>query len=116
MLNSESDRAFGGDWRITTTEVWASDALDLIEPAFFRFDDESMGEFGMIAIRGGLHCYYGQRDGKPLVEFTWEGEDDGDARCGRGWATIDTDGVLRGRFFIHQGDDSGFVAERTKAA
>ncbi len=111
----KAEPAFHGDWRITETEVWARDALDLVQPAFIKFEDEGMGEFAMIAIRGALHCYFGERDGKPLVEFSWEGEDEGDARCGRGWGTIDTDGVMRGRFFIHRGDDSGFVAERAKA-
>jgi len=67
----------------------------------------------MIAIRGGIHYFVGERGGKPLVEWTWQGLDEGrDDLCGRGWATLDTDGKLRGRVFIHCGDDSSFVAER----
>ncbi|HEX7702404.1 MAG TPA: hypothetical protein VF403_16810 [Kofleriaceae bacterium] len=71
-----------------------------------------MGEFGVIAIRGGLHVYDGERDGKPLVEFTWEGAmmtampravAGGDDRA---------DGMMGGRFFIHRADDGGFVAEQ----
>ena len=67
-----------------------------------------MGEFGVIAIRGGLRVY----DGEPLVEFTWEGAmmtampravAGGDDRA---------DGMMGGRFIIHRGDDGGFVAER----
>jgi hypothetical protein len=41
---------------------------------------------------------------------SWEGEDDGDSKCGRGWAALEADGTLKGRFFIHRGDDSWFTA------
>lgn len=103
---------FRGHWRIATTEVWGRDSLDLVQPAFLRFDDNRLGQLGMIAIRADLDCRYGDRDGKPLVEFTFEGDDDGHSCHGRGWAILDADGLLRGRLHIHQGDDSGFVAER----
>ena len=32
--------------------------------------------------------------------------------CGRGWAAIGTVSRLVGHFYIHNGDDSGFVCER----
>jgi hypothetical protein len=105
-------KAFRGAWRITRSEVWGQGALDLVQPAFLRFSEDILGDFGMIAVAGGLHCYYGEREGKPLVEFTWEGEDDGNPRCGRGWATLEADGSLVGRLFIHLGDDSAFTAVR----
>jgi hypothetical protein len=31
---------------------------------------------------------------------------------GRGWAVLEKDGTLRGHLFFHDGDDSGFLAER----
>jgi hypothetical protein len=115
MSSTTAEAQLHGDWRITSTELWDGDALDLVQPAFLRFEEEHMGRLGMIAISGGLHCYYSERDGKAVVEFTWEGDDDGDARSGRGWAALDPDGVLRGRFFIHLGDDSAFDAARPTA-
>jgi len=116
MGQAKTEAAFGGEWRIASTDLWDREALDLVKPAFIRFEDEGLGAFGMIAIAGSLHCYYSERDGRPLVEFTWEGEDDCDPRCGRGWAAVHADGTLRGRLFIHLGDDSGFVAERATKA
>lgn len=107
-----TDKAFTGGWRIVETEVWAEDALDTVQPAFVRFDDECIGSFGMIVIQAGIDCRFGVRDGRPLVEFTFEGDDDGHPCTGRAWATIEPDGKLRGRLFIHLGDDSEFVAER----
>jgi hypothetical protein len=104
--------AFSGSWRIIETELWDGDALDTVQPAFIRFDDDRVGSIGMIVIQAGLDCHFRERDGQPLVEFTFEGDDDGHPCSGRGWAAIDGDGKLRGRFFIHLGDDSEFVAER----
>jgi hypothetical protein len=104
--------AFAGRWHIVETSVWDQDALDTVQPAFIKFDDESIGSLGMIVIGAGLDCRFGTRDGKPLVEFTFEGDDDGHPCSGRGFGVIDADGKLRGRLFLHLGDDSEFVAER----
>ena len=107
--------AFSGTWRITSTELWDTEALDMMQPAFIKFDDESIGSFGMIVISAGIDCRFGTRDGKPFVEFTFDGDDDGHPCTGRAWGVIEGDGKLRGRMFIHLGDDSGFVAERAPA-
>ena len=107
--------AFSGTWRITSAELWDTDALDTMQPAFIKFDDESIGSFGMIVISAGIDCRFGTRDGKPLVEFTFDGDDDGHPCTGRAWGVID-DGKIRGRMYIHLGDDSGFVAERPRGA
>jgi hypothetical protein len=102
---------FLGHWRITETELWSHEAIDLLGPAFIRFEDDRMGGFQFIAMRGGLDCRFSERGGLPLVEFSWEGDDEGDARCGRGWAIL-SEGKLEGRLFIHGGDDSWFIATR----
>ena len=103
-----------GRWRIVETEVWAKKAHDLVVRAFLYFEeDDPTGALAMIAIRGSVHYYISEHEGKPLVEWTWQGLDEGrDELCGRGWATLDTDGKLRGRIYIHCGDESSFVAER----
>lgn len=101
---------FLGSWRITWTEAWESDALDLVGPAFIQFEDDGLGELGLMAISASLDCRYGQRDGRPAVEFSWEGDDEDDIASGRGWAVLESDGSLRGWFFVHRGDDSEFRA------
>ena len=108
--------AFSGTWRITSTELWDADALDTMQSAFIKFDDESIGSFGMIVISAGIDCRFGMREGKPLVEYTFDGDDDGHPFTGRAWGVIGEDGKIRGRMYIHLGDDSGFVAERARAA
>ena len=100
-----------GRWRITGSEMWARDALDLVGPAHFTFSDGGLGHFRMIAIEGSIDCRFeGDR-----VEFSWLGEDDGDPKGGRGWAELGEDGVLRGRLYIHEGDESGFTAQTDDA-
>lgn len=101
-----------GRWRITDTELWDRDALDLVEDAFILFGPEQLGELAMIALRAGVDYRLETKDGKPSVEFSFEGDDEGDPRSGRGWAAIDDDDVLRGRLYIHRGDDSAFEAVR----
>lgn len=55
-------------------------------------------------------------EGTNKVEFTWEGDDEGDARSGRGWASLSDGGSLTGWIFFHLGDDSGFLAVRPSDA
>jgi hypothetical protein len=40
------------------------------------------------------------RDGPPRVEFSWQGDDEGDEVCGRGWAALSDDGPLDGHLIL----------------
>jgi hypothetical protein len=85
-----------GRWRITEAELWDCDALDLVAPAFIEFvEDGSSGSFGFIAVQGEMDCREVERGGRPGVEFSWEGNDEGDPASGRGWAVLEEDGSLR---------------------
>lgn len=103
---------FVGKWRITAMDQWAPEDLDLVVPAYLQLDAAGLGEFHFLAVQGELDCRYSERAGRPLVEFSWEGEDEGDSRCGRGWAMLTGDGSLEGHFYFHRGDDSAFTAVR----
>ncbi|MGH2734542.1 MAG: hypothetical protein ACRDKZ_03095 [Actinomycetota bacterium] len=99
-----------GKWRITEMDLWDRDAIDLVVPAFIQFASDQSGQFRFIAVEGWMDCHHRRREGRPTVEFTWDGSDDCDPASGRGWATLQVDGSLRGRIFFHHGDDSGFTA------
>jgi hypothetical protein len=99
-----------GRWRIVEMDMWDQDAIDLVRPGFIEFDEDGTGQFGFIAVRGWMDCRPTERDGQPCAEFSWEGEDEGDQVCGRGWVALTGDGALEGHLFIHMGDDSGFRA------
>jgi hypothetical protein len=108
----EMDRRFYGAWYIEEMEVWGGDVLNLLGSANITFDDDGLGRFQFIALVGFIDCQFLERDGKPLVDFSWQGNDEGDDACGRGWAMIEGNGKLRGRIFIHCADHSAFTAKR----
>ncbi|MFK4654247.1 hypothetical protein ABIF97_004181 [Bradyrhizobium japonicum] len=105
-------KAFAGCWRIVEMDNWDSDFLDLVEEVHLTFGGKSDGEIAFGALEGFLDVRYGARDGSPCAEFSWEGYDDNDHVCGHGWVMIGTADRLVGHFYIHNGDDSGFVCER----
>ena len=103
-------KAFAGRWRIVEMDNWDSDFRDLVEEAHLTFEGKSDGEIAFGALKGFLDVRYGTRDGSACAEFSWEGHDESDPSCGRGWALIGTAGRLVGHFYIHNGDDSGSFA------
>ena len=66
-----------------------------------------------LALKGFLDVRYGSRDGSACAEFSWQGHDENDPACGRGWVMIGTGGRLVGHFYIHNGEESDFVCERS---
>jgi hypothetical protein len=107
MSESGAGLEFVGRWRITWTEIWDSDALDLVSPAYIQFGDDGLGGFGMIALRGWLDCRYGQRDGRPSVGFR------GKARMK---ATTHADGVgLYRSLMVHCVGGSSSIAQTTRS-
>jgi hypothetical protein len=96
-------------------ELWDRSYLDLEGPAHITFDRGRLGRFQFGAVYGSIDYRLGTRDGKTTVEFSWEGRNDADAMCGRGWAVFDGD-RLTGRLYLHDSDDSAFVALRESRA
>lgn len=103
-----------GRWRIVDMELWDQDAVDLVAPGFIEFQQEGTGSFGFIAVQGDVDWRGAPREGRPGVEFSWQGFDEGDPSSGRGWATLEPDGGLRGHLYFHRGEDSGFDATRVR--
>ncbi len=78
-------KAFAGRWRIVEMDVWDNDFLDLVEEAHLTFEGAADGEIAFGALKGFLDVRYGSRDGSACAEFSWEGHDENDPACGRGW-------------------------------
>ena len=100
-----------GRWRIVEMSGWDRDAIDLVEPGFIEFAGDGTGEFVFIAVHGWLDCRGVERDGRPGVEFAWEGDDEGDSVSGRGWAALVDEETIEGHLFFFMGDDSSFRAK-----
>lgn len=94
---------FNGRWRITWMETWPQDYVDLVEPGYVRFTGTE-GEFMFGAVRGWLDVRYSEVERR--VDFSWQGDDEGDECCGRGWFVLGDGGKAEGRLFIHMGDES----------
>lgn len=104
-------KAFRRKWWIIEMETWPADFRDLIERAHITFLGRGTGEMAFCALHGWLDTKYSLRDGKPCAEFSWEGNDDGDPTCGRGWAVLDAPDRITGAVYIHLGDESTFAAQ-----
>ena len=110
-----SANPFLGSWRISHMDEWGPDYLDLIVPAFITIEPGASGSFQFGAVTGWLdYRVVTDRDAARL-EWSWQGFNDSDEACGRGWAVMDG-AVLRGHLFLHASDDSGFVAVRLPSA
>ena len=97
-------------WRIIEMDAWDQDAVDLLGPGFIEFAPDGHGQFGVVAVQGWLDCRTARYDGRPGVEFSWEGVDEDDPASGRGWAKLVDDTTLEGHLFRHLGDDTSFRA------
>lgn len=106
-----SKKDFIGSWRIVEMELWDAEFIDAEVPGFIKFTKDGLGEFQFGYVHGWIDCRFVKRDEKDAVEFSWEGNDESDPACGRGWMVLE-DNRLRGRIFFHQGDDSAFEAVR----
>jgi len=95
-----------GKWRIVELPGYEADYRDMMGPAFIVFEPGN-GEFA-------FGCVTGSFPGAPAgdaVEFDWNGNDEMDEVCGRGWAERQADGTLAGEIQVHDGDDIPFIAK-----
>ena len=104
-----------GRWRITEMEAWDSDWSDEEQAGFIQFDAGDRGESHFGDIHSQVDYRIGERDGKPGVEWSWEGNDRDQAVFGRGWAVLQDDGSLTGMIFFHDGEKSSFRADKSRA-
>jgi hypothetical protein len=102
---------FLGRWNITSMSNRDEDYVNEEVQAFIVFEPSRRGDFHFGYVRGDIDYRDVLRDGKPAVEFSWDGNDEMDPAQGRGWAVLDDD-RLNGMIFFHQGDESEFEAER----
>ena len=91
-----------GKWRITQSDLWDKDHLDLVAPAYILFAEDGHGEVAFGALNAGLDLEYG----KSLVFFTWAGFEEMDEVNGSGSAELNDDGTITIEFAYHHGDEA----------
>lgn len=101
-----------GRWRIVDepSTRWVDEEVN----AFIRFDPDGLGEFHMGLTQGGIDYRLVQWEGRPGMEWTWEGGDEMDPVNRRGWAVLGPHETLAGMFFIHQGEAWEFRATKRR--
>lgn len=99
--------AIVGKWRITQSEAWQRDHLDLCGPAFLRIDPGGTGEIAFGALTASVDGGFTPSG----VDFEWNGAEEGDQVTGTGWADLRDDGRLEGEIAYDKGDDTTFIAE-----
>jgi hypothetical protein len=102
-----------GRWRINEMEQWDKDFIDLVVPGHITIKKDGSGNFQFGAVEGNIDYRIEKCGDVERLEFSWEGNDECDPTCGRGWALIEDD-ELHGRLYFHLGDDSWFRASRSK--
>ena len=91
---------------------WKDEALNEEVQAFIEFEPNQRGKFQFGYVRGDFDYRDGQGDGKPAVEWTWDGNDEMAPAQGRGWAFRKGDRI-GGKLDSHRGDESMFTANET---
>lgn len=97
-----------GKWRITETDLWDSSYLDMLEPAYIRFDKDGRGDMMFGAVRLGLDCSLSSN----TAFFTFEGSDEMTPVSGAGSAELADNGLLEGELNFHLGDEAEFKARK----
>lgn len=97
-----------GNYEIVKMEQWDKEDIDLVEPGYIRIAG-NRGELHFICVDGQMDI---RKDNRGSFMFFWEGFDEGDFTSGFGEFVCDGD-TLTGRIYIHDGDDSSFVAKKS---
>jgi hypothetical protein len=95
-------------------EQWDQDFIDAEVEGYLKFGPRNLGSFQFGYVQGEIDNRLTTRDGKPCLEFTWEGNDEMSMACGRGWVVKDGDG-LSGVIFFHQGGESALKARKSQS-
>ena len=101
-----------GTWRIVTTDLWDRSYLDMLQPAFIRFEPTGRGEMRFGCVVATLEADYASDD----AEFTWRGSDELDETSGEGFAELEPDGSIAGEITFASGDTASFKAVRAHSS
>lgn len=114
MAKTSKQSPFIGYWRIASMSQWDEEDIHEESEGYFEFTANGGGDFHFLYVHGEIDWRETMRDGKPAIEFSWDGHSELDPIQGQGWAVLEK-AKLRGMLFIHMGDESDFVLEKPQA-
>jgi hypothetical protein len=107
-MTGPADCQLIGRWRIVEADLWDRDYLDLVDPAYFRIDDDGHGEFAFGVVNATMDLEYG----RSIVFFRWIGFDEGDEITGSGSAELEDGETIEIEISFDNGDDATLKAHR----
>jgi hypothetical protein len=103
-------KKFIGEWRITVLAGFDSEYLDLCGTAIIKISPGGIGRMNFGAVEIELDCKMDDLN-EQILRFSFEGVDEGDPICGRGYC-LNENREIRGRIFHHCGDEIDFKAQK----
>ena len=96
-----------GSYEIIEMSEWGKEDIDLVEPGYIRIKG-NRGAPRFICVDGDMDI---RKEKSGSYKFSWDDNDECDPSNGFGEFTCDGD-TLTGKIYIHDGDDSSFVAKK----
>ncbi len=103
-------KKFVGMWRITGLDGFDAEYVDLCGPGMLDISTRGNGSMNFGAVEIILDCKTDDLDER-VLRFSYEGQDEGDSICGRGYCLLDGE-QMTGRIFRHLSDEFSFKAKR----
>ena len=94
-------------------DEWDQDFVDLVVPGYVKIQKSGSGSFQFGAVQGEMDCRVEKTGDNTVLGFSWDGSDESEQVCGRGWIRVNGK-QMEGHIFFHLGDDSRFTAEKTR--
>ncbi len=92
-------------------DEWDQDFVDLVAEGHVTVRKDGTGEFQFGAVQGEIDGRIEDMGAGTVLGFAWEGSDELDPVCGRGWVRVDG-GEMEGHLCFHRGMDSAFKARK----
>jgi hypothetical protein len=100
---------FFGVWRIKEMELWDKEGRRGQEEGRIEFLPKECGNIRFDGLKADITFKVKKEAEGEKVEFLFEGMDEGNPVSGRGWGKIEGP-LLKGRIYLHFGEDSDFLA------
>ncbi len=100
-----------GIWHIYKMEKWDKKYFNMEVQAYIKVGKNLLGDFQFGLIEG---CVDGEMEGRKRLSFSFDGADENDPCSGRGYIELVDKDIAKGKFYIHQGDSSEFLARRAE--
>lgn len=102
------DNLLIGKWEIQEVANMDMDDIEALGKTFFNIESDQSGEFRFALLEGNIDYRAGEKSGRTILEFSWEGFQNEHHSSGRGFLT-NQDKLMIGKLLIHKGEELSFI-------